>query len=501
MDGLICVDIGTTSLRALLFDARGVAHHVAARACAPDYFEGGRVEQDAERWRTALIATLRECAQAAASTALTPAGIVLTSQRSSVLPVDAAGRPLHPALMWQDTRSGELAAALAATHDGAVYRRTGLRISPVFSAVKMAWLRRERPAVWAATHKLLGVQDWAVWLLSGRFATDHTFGSRTNLMNLAGRCWDDELLSLFGVPRDLLCELIAPGAEAGRLHDAAAAATGLRAGLPVISAGGDQQCAALGLGLLGADRAVTNVGTGCYLIGHARSPVFDEHMRVACNVSALPGAWIVEASILTAGAVHRWFARLLDERSDDNALFARLDAEAAASPPGARGVRLLPHFRGAGTPHWDPAARGALLNLSLDHTRGDIARALLEGIAAELRGGLDAVQALTAPVHSVCAAGGMTRSPLFDQILADMMERPTLAFGDGEATAQGAWVAGAVATGLAASHGEAVRRLEQRRPPRIFTPDPGRAADCRRLRDEALNIYRALALLRGGTGH
>ena len=499
MDGLICVDIGTTSLRALLFDAEGVVHHVAARPCAPSYRDGGCVEQDAEEWHAALMATLRECAQAAASAALVPAGIALTSQRSSVLPVDAAGRPLHPALMWQDTRSGELAAALAAAHEGAVYRRTGMRISPVFSAAKMAWLRRERPAVWAATHKLLGVQDWAVWQLTGRYVTDHTFGSRTNLMDLAARRWDDELLALFGVPRERLCELIPPGTVAGGLQRAAAAASGLRAGLPVISAGGDQQCAALGLGLLGADRAVTNVGTGCYLIGHAQEPVFDERMRVACNVSALPGAWIVEASILTAGAVQRWFARLLDERCDDDALFARLDAEAAASPPGARGLRLLPHFRGAGTPHWDPAARGALLNLSLDHTRGDIARALLEGIAAELRGGLDAVQELTAPVHTLRAAGGMTRSPLFDQILADMMERPTLVFGDAEATAQGAWVAGAVASGLAASHGEALQRLERRRPPQAFAPDPQRARGYRQLRDEALDIYRTLAALRGRT--
>jgi len=191
----------------------------------------------------------------------------------------------------------------------------------------------------------------------------------------------------------------------------------------------------------------------------------------------------------------------------ERALSGRRTTSAKRRPPSTICVTFSPSTRacsadntcGAGTPYWDPAARGALLNLSLDHTRGDIARALLEGIAAELRGGLDAVQELTAPVHTLRAAGGMTRLPLFDQILADMMERPTLAFGDAEATAQGAWVAGAVASGLAASHGEALQRLERRRPPQTFTPDPRRARDYRQLRDDALNIYRALAALRGRT--
>lgn len=498
MNGLACVDIGTTSVRALLFDADGRVHHLAQRPCAPAYLDGGRVEQDARQWREALVAVLGECALAAPALGLRLHGIALTAQRSSVLPVDERGTPLHPALMWQDTRAGALAAALAATHDRQVYARTGMRISPVFSAAKMAWLRQQRPEVWTSTHKLLGVQDWAVWLLTGRYVTDHSFGSRTNLMDLATRAWDDELLALFGVPRDRLCELVPPGSAVGVLQPSMARATGLPAGLAVVSAGGDQQCAALGLGLLAADRAVANAGTGCYLIGHADRPVLDPSMRVACNASAVPGAWIVEAALLTAGAAHRWLARLLDGEGDDDAAYARLDAQAAASPPGARGVRLLPHFRGAGTPHWDPAARAALLNLGLDTGRGDIARALLEGVAAELRGGLDALEAVNAPVGSVRAAGGMTRSALFDQILADSMERPVLAFGDAEATAQGAWVAGVVATGLAASHAQALQRLERQRPAHAFAPDPARAEGYRQLRREALKIYQALAAVRAG---
>jgi sugar (pentulose or hexulose) kinase len=175
--------------------------------------------------------------------------IAVTAQRSSLIAVDGQGRPLHPAILWQDSRCTALAQAMA-EHDALVYGKTGLKISPVFSAIKMAWLRRERPALWAATHKLLGVQDWVLFGLTGRYVTDHSLASRTNLLDLRTRTWDPQLLDLFGVPPSMLCELVAPGATVGGLLPGLAAHTGLPAGLPVVSAGGDQQCAALGLGLL-----------------------------------------------------------------------------------------------------------------------------------------------------------------------------------------------------------------------------------------------------------
>lgn len=502
--GLICIDVGTTSLRAVLFDADGRTRHVAHRHNPPGYHENGRVEQDAECWQRLLPDALAEAAQAAQAAALPPACLAVTSQRSSVLAVDGDGRPLHPVLMWQDTRSSGLVQAMSPVQQAEVYARAGLHVSPVFSAPKMAWLREQRPQVWSRAHRLLGVHDWVLWLLTGRQVTDHSFGSRTALMNLGSRDWDDDLLALFGVPRRMLCELVPPGTVVGHLGEAMATAAGLPAGLPVVSAGGDQQCAALGLGLLGPGRAVANVGTGCYLIAHADGPVLDPQRRVSCNVSALPGACIVEASILAAGAAHGWMVRLAGG-SESEAAFAAVEAEAAAAPPGANGVLVLPEFCGAGTPHWDPSARAAIVNLRLDSTRGDIARALLEGLAMELRDGLDVVESLTAPVAAVRAAGGLTRSPLFDRILADVLERPLECDDDAEATAHGAWIAAAVAIGLYADAKRAYARLAQRTPGVSLAPDEARRALYRSRRAEARNIYAALAAARGrpagaGTG-
>ena len=492
MKAVITVDIGTTSLRGILYDEGGRALHLDQRHNPPSYLDGGRVEQDPDSWSTQVLAVLRSAGQVAQDRGLEPACIAVTAQRSSLIAVDAAGRPLHPAILWQDTRSAALAQGMAGD-DAAVYGRTGLKISPVFTAIKMVWLRQNRPDVWAATHKLLGVQDWVLHALTGRYVTDHSLASRTNLLDLRTRRWDAGLLELFGVPQPMLCELVPPGAVVGGLTAAAAVQTGLPAGLPVVSAGGDQQCAALGLGLLAPHQAVANTGTGSFVIGHAEVPALDPQMRVSCNVSAVPGAYIVEAATLTSGAAWHWLMGVLGLAADDPAALAQLAGEAAAVPAGSRGLLWLPHFEGAGSPHWDARARGTLHHLSLSTTRGELARALLEAIAIELKEGLAVVEQLCGPAAVVHVAGGMTRSALFNQIQADVMERALQRFAGDEATSDGAWIAGCVATGLAASHAAAFARLAQRDPPAAYAPDRATAAVYRRQRERARAVYDALS--------
>lgn len=487
MKGLVSVDIGSTSMRAVLFDADGRVLHVAQLSTPPEYGPGGRVEQDARVWARGLGTLLRECGAACAAQDIAPQCIAVTAQRSSVLAVDAQGEPLHPTLMWQDTRSAALARAMAEAEQ-LVYQRTGLRISPVFSAIKMAWLRQHAEGAWSRAHKLIGIHDWVLYQLCGRFVTDHSLASRTNLFNLDRLDWDDELLRLFGVPRERLCELVPPGSVVGGLRPALAREVSLPAGLPVVSAGGDQQCAALGLGLLSPGHAIANAGTGGFVIGHADRALHDPLMRISCNVAALPGAYIVEAATLTAGSVHEWFHVIAGQPDADV-----LEAEAAREPPGCHGLVLLPHFEGSGSPHWDPRARGAFVNLGLHTTRGAMARAILEAVALGFKDGLDVIESLCGAVAQVHVAGGMTRSALFNRIQADVLERPVLRFAGKEATAQGAWIAGSVATGLASSHAEASARIAAREPPERFEPDRGVAEAYRAGRRRAHAVYEALA--------
>jgi glycerol kinase len=493
MKGIITVDIGTTSMRAILYDADAHIVHMHQRENMPEYFCDGRVEQNPEAWNSVLCDVLKSCAEAAGSRAIEPLCVAVTAQRSSVIPIDGDGTPLHPAIMWQDRRTAALAQAMEADNPR-VYRKTGLKISPVFSALKMTWLRRHRPDIWSKTRKMIGIQDWTLYLLTGRFVTDHTFASRTNLFNLERREWDAELLALFEVDPALLCDLVAPGSVVGGLTAPLAERTGLRAGLPVVTAGGDQQCAALGLGLFSGERAVSNTGTGSYLIGHADRPALDAHMRLACNVSAVPGAYIVEAAVLTSGTIYRWFAESIFQPGDkETPGFDTLNAEAEKAPPGANGLLLLPHFKGCGAPYWDPDAKGTFFNLTLNTTRGEMARAILEGIAVELKGSLELVENLCGAVRSVGVSGGMSKANLFNQIQSDVFERPVVRLRNNEATSLGAWIAGAVAVGLETDHAAAFARVGDVASARTYLPDPANRATYRRQCSQAHALYQALA--------
>jgi sugar (pentulose or hexulose) kinase len=493
MKAIITVDIGTTSSRASLYDASGQMRHMDQRENFPVFFNDGRVEQDPLGWQSVVTTALRTCAEAAQVKGLEPLCVAVTASRSSVIPVNQEGVPLHPAIMWQDKRSAAMAQAMEDCNP-LVYGKTGLKISPVFSAIKMSWLRHHRPDIWNKTYKLLGIQDWVLYQMTGRFVTDHSFGSRTNLLNLEHRCWDADLLSLFDVPFDMLCDLVAPGSTVGGLTPAMARATGLPTGLPVVSAGGDQQCAALGLGLFSGERAIANTGTGSYLIGHSVKPALDAEMRLACNVSAIPGAYIVEAAVLTSGAIYRWFKDSLyknADRLDDS--FEQLNAEAALAPAGSNGVLALPHFKGSGSPYWDPDAKGVFFNLSLSTSRGEMARAIVEGIAIEMKTSLELLENLCGRVQSVSVAGGMSKSDLFNQIQSDVFERPVVRFNNNEATSLGAWIAAAVAMGIEASYTTAFACAHKGSASVSYKPNPANSDVYTQRRQQSQALYQALA--------
>jgi glycerol kinase len=359
--------------------------------------------------------------------------------------------------------------------------------------VKMRWFKEERPQVYGAAHKMLGIQDFLIHELTGLFVTDRSLASRTNLFNLETLDWDDELIRRFGIDRRLLCGLVDPGAVAGTLSASMAAATGLPAGLPVISAGGDQQCAALGLGLTGSGRVIANTGTGSYLIAGVERPVIDPAMSISCNVAAVPGSYILEAGSPTAGSILRWFNREFHrECSGGENDFSQLIAEAETSPPGANGVILLPHFKGRGAPRWDPGAKGSFIGLTQASTRGDLARAILEGIAAELAENLDAVETLGGRVETIAVSGGMTASRLYCQMQADMdghrVERPE----ETEATALGAWISCAVRLGLFPGFSEAHSAATEGRPGASFVPDPVATETYRRIAQKRKRLYEAI---------
>ena len=263
-----------------------------------------------------------------------------------------------------------------------------------------------------------------------------------------------------------------------------------------MTAGGDQQCAALGLGLLAAGDVVANTGTGAYVIGLSDRPVRDPDMRLYCNVSALPGSFVVEAASPAAGVAYRWFRDRFYGGPDGSADgFGVINAEVMASPPGANGVVHLPRFKSmdpartggtgpAGAAPGGPEGRASFHGIGLSTSRGDLARAVLEGVASDMADNLELIERWTGSKDSVRAAGGLTRFPEFDRILATLCGRPVVPAAESEATARGAWISAAVRLGFYPDAAAAYSASGAGAGDRVFEPDPGRREVYGRLREE-----------------
>lgn len=342
---ILVLDVGTSSMRGTVMDARGTPLHVDQIKYHPDYSGADTVTQDPAVWVEAMK---RLCRSAAAEGAVD--AVALTAQRSSVIPLGPNGAPLCDAIMWQDSRNRSLCDGLEGYQE-LVRHRCGVGISTAFSGGKMLWFRRNRPDLHRHLRRFVVIPDYLIWHMTGEYVTDHTYGSRSMLMDLRSRQWDDQLLALFEVEKGQLCRLIPPSSIAGCVTPSFAAASGLAVGIPVITCGGDQQCAALGQGIIRPGSISVNLGTGAYLAAAAEQVPERLPEEVLCNASAIPGQYILESSILTCGAALDWLLGLLGEQEISVAVAGALKV----SP---RGERLGDAAPAPGR-HWFPGGRNA----------------------------------------------------------------------------------------------------------------------------------------------
>ena len=442
---IACIDAGTTSCRTILFDSDGQIVASTYEAYQSIYLSPTWIDHDPETWRMAARHTLQRVLSETGTTHL--AAICVISQRATFIPVDRDGRPTDRAILWQDKRAVKEADRIRSeVGDEYIYQKTGLRIDPYFSLPKLLWIKANKPEVLKSAYKILSVHDLIVHDLTGRFLMDWTQASRTMLLNLREFAWDRELCARFDIPLELLPETVKPGSVAGSLRPALARELGLSGDIPVVAVGGDQQAAAIGMGLVRHGAVGANTGTGSFVLAFSREPVFDEFRRVICTASAMAGNWLIEGSIITTGCVYDWFRNHLGP-AGESLHPADLDREIAQAGPGAGGLLLLPHFAGAAAPYWDPHAVGLLFGLSLGHGRAHVLRAAFEGIAIEIQKSLRLVDKLIGGSSEVRVAGGLTRSGVLNQVQADVYGKTVVRVACEEASALGAMIAASVAIG------------------------------------------------------
>ncbi len=474
MSFILALDQGTTSSRAILFDQAGAIRARAQKEFPQLFPQAGWVEHDPREIWSSQLEVARTALASARLTAGDVAAIGITNQRETTVIWDRrSGEPIHNAIVWQDRRTAGFCDDLKrAGHGDLIARKTGLVIDAYFSASKIRWLLDHVPGAQARARRgelAFGTVDtWLLWKLTGGTLhfTDPSNASRTLLFNLQTGEWDEELLRLLDVPRELLPQVRSSSEVYGET------APGLF-GAPLTVAGiaGNQQAALFGQGCFGRGMAKNTYGTGCFmLMNTGTQPVASRHQlltTVAWQTNRQTD-YALEGSVFIGGAVVQWL------RDGLGLIKSSADVEAlAATVPDCGGVYFVPAFAGLGAPHWDQYARGTITGLTRGTTAGHIARAALEGIAFQVADVLEVMEKDSGiPVAELRVDGGAAANNLLLQFQADLLQVPVVRPRVAETTAFGAACLAGLAVGFWRDR-EEVRRAWQ--PDRTF--EPGKSKD------------------------
>lgn len=426
MDCYLGLDLGTSGLKALVVDE---AQQVLAQATAPlsiDWPRPGMAEQDPAAWWTALLQVMDRLAHDHPDLMRRVGAIGLSGQMHAGLLLDAADRPVHPAILWNDGRAFREAAELNALGED-LQAEVGVPAMPGFTAPKLMWLRRHRPEVLEQTRRLLLPKDYLRLLLTGEVATDASDAAGTWLFDQAARTWSARAVAAAGVDAAWLPPVLEATAPAGLLRHELASRFGMGQRVLVAAGGGDTPTGGVGIGACVPGRAFVSLGTSAqvFLSADAHRPVPAAYVHAFAH--AYPDAWCQMAALLNGASVLGFAARLTGA-DDIAALLTRVEAGYARPSP----LLFLPYLAGERTPHNDPDARGVIFGLAADTGPEELVQAAMEGVAYSLADGLAALTQAAPRPELAGFIGGGARSGLWARITASVLDLPLCLFAGGE---------------------------------------------------------------------
>lgn len=490
-DLLIGLDSSTTACKAVVWDCTGA---LVAEGRSPLPMLKPRPawhEQPSALWSTAAAESLR-----AALAGIDPrrlAGLAISAQRETFVVAGADGRPLDNALLWMDERCHALLPQIDALYGGQrIHQETGKPLSANLTLGKLYWMRIERPELFARIARVLDVHAVLAEYLTGRYATSWGCADPTGLFDMRLNAWDAPLIEVVGLRVEQFPESLPVGAPLGAVTSAAARETGLPEGLPVFAGLGDGQAAGLGVSAVHPGEAYLNLGTAVVAGTCTDRYLVDPAFRTM--VAGVPGTYALETVLLGGAYTIRWFVEnFAGQPSGETAPEEIFEAAAAQIAPGAQGLLLVPYWNSVMNPYWDASASGMTIGWRGIHGPAHFYRAILEGVALELRLHTSGVErALGQPVERFIAVGGGARSALWRQIIADVTGRPVYRAATTEASALGAGILAATGAGLFPSVLSAAQAMTSisAEPNR---PRPDRHAFYSRLYEDVyLGIYPAL---------
>ncbi len=448
-------DIGTSGDKACLYSSDWHAAASVTVAYGTMYPGPNRVEQEPEDWWRAVVLATHTLMEEAGVAARDIVAVSFTGQMMGCVAVDGAGNSLGTAITWADTRASLEAERLSSTVGfERVYEISGHRPSASYSGPKIAWVAANESALYGRAAVFLQAKDFIVARLTGVLATDPSDASGTNLFDLKRGCWSEELVNGVGIDMQKLPDVVRSASVVGGSLREASAVLGLAEGTPVVMGGGDGAVAAVGAGVIEPGEVYVSLGASAWVSRCTRRPLLDRRMQTFTFAGVVDGTFLPTGTMQTAGLSYEWAMRLLEpeERPGREALVAEVLQAASQVVPGAGGLVYMPYLLGERSPHWNPRARGALIGLTMGHTRAHIVRAVLEGVCLNLRTIYDIIVKEQATVPAVWAVGGGTENDLYVRILSGCLGAPVKVPRDAwRSTTLGAAIVGGVGCGLISS--------------------------------------------------
>jgi xylulokinase len=433
---LLGLDISTTGAKALLIDEAGVVVSSATTDLSLSMPRPLWSEQDPYAWWDGMVASIRRALASAGAKGTQVRCVGLTGQMHGLVLLDVYGNVLRPAILWNDQRTGaqcdEIRARLGRAR---LIQVTGNDALTGFTAPKILWVREHEPEVYARAAHILLPKDYIRYRLTGDYATDKAGAAGTLLMDIKARDWSPEVLEALEIPAGWLPRTHEGPQITGQVSEEATSATGLKAGTPVVGGGGDQSAQAVGVGAVEPGLVALTLGTSGVVFASTGEPFIEPEGRLHAFCHAVPGRWHLMGVMLSAAGSLRWYRDTLAPGVDLDALLT----PAADIPAASEGLIFLPYLTGERTPYPDPLARGAFVGLTVRHSQAHLTRAVLEGVAFGLRDSFELIKSAgLAEIGQVRVSGGGAKSPLWRQILADVLDVELVTVTTTEGAAYGA---------------------------------------------------------------
>ncbi len=450
---LIAHDLGTSGDKATLFTTDGELVRSLTYVYETNFFQGTWAEQNPEDWWRAVCENNKALLKGIDKNQV--AGMAFSGQMMGCVPVDRDGKALRPAIIWADQRSQKQERVIREQIDEReFYRITGHKISASYSIEKLMWIKEQEPEIYRNTYKMLQPKDYVICRLTGAFVTDCTDASGTNCLDLTALAWSEKILNLAGIGQEKLPDVFASTHVAGELTFSVAAECGLAPGTPVVIGGGDGVCAAVGAGSVREGDAFNYLGSSSWVALTSRTPIFDPELRTYNWAHMVPGLYSPNGTMQAAGNSYQFIRKTLcrdleaEAKRQGISPYELMNREMEGSPIGANGLLYLPYLLGERSPRWNSNARGAFVGLKMEHTRGDLLRAGVEGILMNLCIILDVFRK-DMEIKELNIIGGLAKGEPVRHALADIfgVRARRLNWLD-EATSMGAAVCAGVGTGV-----------------------------------------------------